>query len=110
MNNVPLTGIATDMMQSHAVDSMAATLAATNQVAAPVRQTAGPMQHGMDSASTQHAPIQVDNVTAPPLPDEQFAELPKTGDTTPNTRGPLMAMIVGAVLTAFGFRRQRKEK
>ncbi|QHW36063.1 YSIRK-type signal peptide-containing protein [Staphylococcus ursi] len=82
----------------------------TNQVLPPMHPTAAPMQHGMDNAPTEQAPVQVENVAAQSLPDDHLTELPKTGDMTQNTRGALMAMMVGAVLTAFGFRRQRKEK
>lgn len=90
-------------MPNHAMDSMTPSEAPMNPMAAP-------MQHGMHGASAQQTPVQAEDVALKQLPEEQLAELPKTGDSTHNNRGPLMAMMFGAVLTAFGLRRQRKEK
>ncbi|HHU6751064.1 TPA: endo-alpha-N-acetylgalactosaminidase family protein [Staphylococcus pseudintermedius] len=110
INNGSSTGVATDMTQAQTVTPIVATQAPMNQEAAPMHQTTTPSQHGMDSAPTQQTSVQADSVATQQLSGAPLTELPETGDTTYHTRGPLMAMIVGSILTAFGFRRQRKKQ
>lgn len=69
------------------------------------------MMHDVPHAMTASTTLQTSmNKAAMQTQAAHTSKLPATGDTPQNTRGPLMAMLLGAVLTVLGLRRHRKEK
>lgn len=69
------------------------------------------MMHDVPHAMTASTTLQTSmNKAAMQTQSAHTSKLPATGDTPQNTRGPLMAMLLGAVLTVLGLRRHRKEK